>query len=917
MTKWKSRALTLALAGLLTGQAVLPVLAEAPDTAGAGEPAANVMEETPVAETPESENVVPGESTGDVPPAEEIVDPSADTPITVEPADGQDGDLTTETPSTDPASGEIGDAIADPNETSDAETPTGETGETSDVETPTEETGTEVDPAADLPAEEDALEEDPIEDIGTEQPTEERVRVRVESETSGEQIVLSLPDGYAETDSMTKVVKGAQQNGRDSGSSSDGQLVKTAEWTDYDAGTGEINLTYAVPAQKTPTSAVIVYGTCVNHGFSRDIAETQALELLERYDEVTVITTRHRDRDSYIDTDVVYGKTSKIEFTLYADDSTEANQALFESKTFSNNVIDDGIGTHATGLLAIDYLTDYLADHDPTGIYISFDGERIFAGTGMYTSKGNSDSWTHGMRYAELTAASDICYDMSPDSADDLSLSELYDRLALNQDTIRTLAEYQVAGRYYVCLPNPVGDGPYQYLRTAFYNNSNNASWFVSDFSNGHHVNATIMRNLTYASFAYIDPYNFVHHQDRLIHYLSDSKGSKAYEDAYFDRVGQPLIYYGQSFADNGTAIVYNSATFTDTIAEGLAIDEAGITVTVDGAATDPRYVVQSIDGNKLTISVAQIQIGQTVNIKIPIRLADGVTGFSQNHSYAPTNVGNAQVTAADGRTVTVGSPRLYKGAFRITTKAEHGSIDDDVTGILPGDNVTISYQADPGYDLETIRIDGEEVDPKAYPTSYPFTEILQDHTIEVIFVPSFTITTEVLHGTITDSITGIRTGEDAQITYSPDNGYTLQSVTVDGEEIDIKVYPSGYFFANITGDHTIKVVYVRVKTPQKGDDSHTDKETHHETTEETTHNKTTENVQVINKVITNETVVTESGADVPQTPAPAAPTEETVTESGSAIITTGDDSRMMVYAGIAVIAAMVLAGSYVRRRMI
>lgn len=115
----------------------------------------------------------------------------------------------------------------------------------------------------------------------------------LDGEIAGTQATISLPSGYTETDSMTDYSAGTQKNGRDSGASKDGQLVKTAEWTDYSEGKGEINLTYAVPELATPTTAVYACGTCTNHLFSIDAAKRQVLELLEYYDEVTVITVHH------------------------------------------------------------------------------------------------------------------------------------------------------------------------------------------------------------------------------------------------------------------------------------------------------------------------------------------------------------------------------------------------------------------------------------------------------------------------------------------------------------------------------------------------------------------------------------------------------------------------------------------------
>ncbi len=53
-----------------------------------------------------------------------------------------------------------------------------------------------------------------------------------------------------------------------------------------------------------------------------------------------------------------------------------------------------------------------------------------------------------------------------------------------------------------------------------------------------------------------------------------------------------------------------------------------------------------------------------------------------------------------------------------------------------------------------------------------------------------------------------IKFNTDRTVSYEPDEGYLLASVTVDGKAVDITKYPSSYIFESITKDHEIKVVY-------------------------------------------------------------------------------------------------------------
>ena len=71
-----------------------------------------------------------------------------------------------------------------------------------------------------------------------------------------------------------------------------------------------------------------------------------------------------------------------------------------------------------------------------------------------------------------------------------------------------------------------------------------------------------------------------------------------------------------------------------------------------------------------------------------------------------------------------------------------------------------------------------------------------------------FNISTSVSHGNITGSDNNVALGTNKTIYYSPNSGYLLHSVTVDGGAVNITSYPDSYTFANVNADHSISVVY-------------------------------------------------------------------------------------------------------------
>ena len=71
-----------------------------------------------------------------------------------------------------------------------------------------------------------------------------------------------------------------------------------------------------------------------------------------------------------------------------------------------------------------------------------------------------------------------------------------------------------------------------------------------------------------------------------------------------------------------------------------------------------------------------------------------------------------------------------------------------------------------------------------------------------------FGVSTSVVNGSITPTNNRINVGTNYTVSYSPNAGYLLQSVVVDGVAVNISSYPNSYTFSNIQADHSISVVY-------------------------------------------------------------------------------------------------------------
>lgn len=149
---------------------------------------------------------------------------------------------------------------------------------------------------------------------------------------------------------------------------------------------------------------------------------------------------------------------------------------------------------------------------------------------------------------------------------------------------------------------------------------------------------------------------------------------------------------------------------------------------------------------------------------------------------------------------------------FWITTSAENGTIDENQL-IRRDEDVTIYFEPDIHYELDTVKVDGKRVDKMKKDDSYTFESIQEEHSIEVSYkeIPSFTVSTEVSNGTITATNKKVYRDENYTVKYQPDKDYRLAYMKVDGKwlmNIKQDSTASSYTFTNIQKGHNVQVFY-------------------------------------------------------------------------------------------------------------
>ena len=127
------------------------------------------------------------------------------------------------------------------------------------------------------------------------------------------------------------------------------------------------------------------------------------------------------------------------------------------------------------------------------------------------------------------------------------------------------------------------------------------------------------------------------------------------------------------------------------------------------------------------------------------------------------------------------------------------------------GSSQAFTITPNTGYKVASVTVDGSSVGSV---TSFTFSNVAAAHTISATFsaIPStYTITASAgANGSISPSPSGtVTSGGSQTFTITPNAGYTVSSVTVDGVALSSPV--TSYTFSNVTANHSISATFAAV----------------------------------------------------------------------------------------------------------
>jgi hypothetical protein len=149
---------------------------------------------------------------------------------------------------------------------------------------------------------------------------------------------------------------------------------------------------------------------------------------------------------------------------------------------------------------------------------------------------------------------------------------------------------------------------------------------------------------------------------------------------------------------------------------------------------------------------------------------------------------------------------------FTLTASAgSNGSITPSGAVVVnAGTNKTFTITPNSGYVVSDVKVDGASVGAV---TSYTFSSVAADHTIQATFVQTFTITASAgAHGAIAPSgAVVVNAGANKSFTITPSAGYSVADVLVDGASAGAV---RNYTFNSVAANHSISATFAIYDPP-------------------------------------------------------------------------------------------------------
>ncbi len=201
--------------------------------------------------------------------------------------------------------------------------------------------------------------------------------------------------------------------------------------------------------------------------------------------------------------------------------------------------------------------------------------------------------------------------------------------------------------------------------------------------------------------------------------------------------------------------------------------------------------------------------------------VTNGQGGTINKFAYVNVSTGDETYsydTPVDFADNSTGQATVYFSGndYTITASAGDGGTINPSGDVVvhEGMSKTFTFVPDPDFHVVDVKVDGQS---QGQMSSYTFTNVTSDHTIEVLFEhdqTEYTITASASEGGSIDPSgdVSVLTGEDQSFLITPEEGYYINDVTVDSKSVG---RVSEYTFHSVHSSHTIHAKFTTSLPPE------------------------------------------------------------------------------------------------------
>ena len=258
---------------------------------------------------------------------------------------------------------------------------------------------------------------------------------------------------------------------------------------------------------------------------------------------------------------------------------------------------------------------------------------------------------------------------------------------------------------------------------------------------------------------------------------------------------------------------------YTDTGYTGAVTANANTTI----AVTFAQYLsvsAASVEGGTIALDKSSVKPGDTVTVTVTPDTGYWISSVGGHSDLGVTEESKTgyskEITITENTEITAS----FVEFFTVTvTGGEHGTITAPTGGSVSvtkteGAEVTVSAEPEMGYRVASVTVNNEE--PTAFTENdKSYTAVFSANaTVAVTFAPNtytVTIPETVEHGTVTAGATTVEYNGSTTITLTPDDGYDVDSVTINGANAIwnwVSQKEAEITLADVTSNYDVQVTF-------------------------------------------------------------------------------------------------------------